>query len=86
MASPLRVAIIGGGLGGCTLANGLLKHRHIEFDVFEGSSTFKEQGLSVGLAHQALTSLKRIDQRLYDGLRDAGGVPMNAAQMIMVRI
>lgn len=82
--APIRIAIIGGGIGGCTLANGLLKHENIEFDVFEGGAAFKEEGLAVGLAPNAQSALKHISTELYNTLRAAGGVPTSFPRLIMV--
>ncbi|KAB8360873.1 hypothetical protein FH972_024607 [Carpinus fangiana] len=81
--TAIRIAVIGGGLGGCTLANGLLKHPHIEFDVFEGSSAFKEQGLAVGLATNAQSALKKIGSDVHQSLEAAGGVATASTRIIM---
>lgn len=83
MAS-FKVAVIGGGLGGCTLANGLLKHPNIEFDVFEGSAAFKEQGLAVGLATNAQSALAEIGSDVRESLQAAGGVATASTRIIMV--
>jgi len=42
-----RVAIVGGGIGGLTLAVALSKHADIRVDVYEAAERFKEIGAGV---------------------------------------
>nr|POE82295.1 6-methylsalicylic acid decarboxylase ata [Quercus suber] len=55
--AKLHVAIIGGGIGGATLARALLKYPDITFDLYEYKSDFSDQGAAVSLANSALQSL-----------------------------
>ena len=73
--SKLHIAIIGGGLGGATLARGLLRHPNVSFDVFEYKSTFAEQGAAISLANSALKSLSLIGVHVDSLLKDIGGIP-----------
>ena len=41
MSLPVKVAITGGGIAGCSLANGLISYPNIQFDVFEGKSSLR---------------------------------------------
>ena len=51
--TAFSVAIIGGGIGGLTLAIGLLKHPHIDVQVYEAAPSFGEIGAGVGkLCHR----------------------------------
>ncbi|KAI1794210.1 FAD/NAD(P)-binding domain-containing protein [Ganoderma leucocontextum] len=47
MATKLRVAICGGGIGGLTLAVALSRYPNIQVDVYEAASQFKEIGAGV---------------------------------------
>ncbi|KAI5481525.1 FAD/NAD-P-binding domain-containing protein [Pseudohyphozyma bogoriensis] len=57
--SPIRVALIGGGLGGLTFANALLKLREedssppLELTVYEGARVFSEIGAGIGMGQNA---------------------------------
>lgn len=54
------VAIVGGGIGGLSLALGLLKYPHIDVHVYESASSFGEIGAGVGLAPNAQRALELI--------------------------
>lgn len=54
---PLRVAIIGGGIGGLCVAISLLKHPHIDVQVYEAAASFGEIGAGVMLGPNALHAL-----------------------------
>jgi len=60
MSTPaLRVAIVGGGIGGAAAANALLQ-RGIEVQVFEQASALTEVGAGVGMAPNGLRALRRL--------------------------
>lgn len=48
-SKAFSVSIIGGGIGGLTLAIGLLKHPHIDVQVYESAPSFGEIGAGVGM-------------------------------------
>lgn len=54
----IKVAIIGGGIGGLSLALGLLKLSHLDVQVYEAAPMFSEIGAGVGLAHNAQRALE----------------------------
>lgn len=58
--TPLRVAIIGGGIGGLCTAIALLKYPHIDVQVYEAAPTFGEIGAGVGIAPNAQQALELI--------------------------
>lgn len=60
---PLRVAIIGGGIGGVLLAIGLQKHEHIDYQLYEAATSFGEIGLGVAIGPNAQHALELIDPR-----------------------
>lgn len=72
MPEFLRVAIVGGSISGCTLANGFLQQEHITFDVFESKESFSERGAAIAMHTNALAALRSAgldpDQILRDGL------------------
>lgn len=64
------VSIIGGGLGGLTLAIGLLQ-RNVPVQIFEAASAFRETGLGLSIgpaAHRALPLINSELRKLYDAL------------------
>lgn len=86
-ATRMRIAIIGGGLAGATLANALLRFAHMEIHVYESAPQFSERGAAVGLAVNSQNALAHI---FPDGetslLNRAGGVPMNSTRLVVVSI
>src|SRR5215831_7253399 len=61
MNSPrLRIAIIGGGIGGLTLAIAL-RQRGVAAEVFEQAPELTEIGAAVGLTANATRELRRLD-------------------------
>lgn len=56
----IKVAIIGGGIGGLSLALGLLKQSHLDVQVYEAAPMFSEIGAGVGFAHNAQRALELI--------------------------
>jgi salicylate hydroxylase len=60
---PLRVAIVGGGIGGVVLAIGMQKHAHIDYQLYEAAPSFGEIGLGVALGPNAQHALGLIDPR-----------------------
>src|SRR5690349_18796266 len=67
MASrPLRVAVIGGGIGGLTAARALVR-RGFEVNVFEAAPELKEIGAGVALGPNAMKALRSLE--LEDSVR-----------------
>ncbi|KAF9027712.1 FAD/NAD(P)-binding domain-containing protein [Hymenopellis radicata] len=60
------VAIIGGGIGGVTLALALSKYPDIRFDLYEAAGAFEEIGAGVGIFARSLYALE--DLGLIDAL------------------
>ncbi|KAI1169852.1 salicylate hydroxylase [Nemania sp. FL0916] len=87
MATPsnLRIAIIGGGLAGSTLANALKQIPHIEVQVYEAGPTFSERGAAVALSTNGLQALEQIfpPGGKDDLLKKAGAVPLNSTRSIV---
>lgn len=60
MSRKLRVAVIGGGIGGLTAARALLR-RGLEVHVYESSPELKEIGAGVALGPNAMKALRSLD-------------------------
>eukprot|EP00640_Fibrocapsa_japonica_P001790 CAMPEP_0113940988 /NCGR_PEP_ID=MMETSP1339-20121228/6996_1 /TAXON_ID=94617 /ORGANISM="Fibrocapsa japonica" /LENGTH=455 /DNA_ID=CAMNT_0000945001 /DNA_START=226 /DNA_END=1590 /DNA_ORIENTATION=- /assembly_acc=CAM_ASM_000762 len=68
--SPLKVAIAGGGVGGLFLARALQK-RGIEcVSVYEKTDEFKRFGGPIQLASNALSTIKAIDNQLFEKIME----------------
>ncbi|OAP64239.1 hypothetical protein AYL99_00211 [Fonsecaea erecta] len=67
--SPLRIAIIGGGIGGLSFLLGLLRHcdrRVIKPHLYEAAPAFSEIGAGVGFLPNAVRAMCAIDPRIYE--------------------
>lgn len=82
---PIHIAIIGGSLGGCSLALGLhlLKRADIKFDVFEAWS-FSERGAGVGVHPNGKHSLCELGVDADAILERAGAFREKAAEAVVV--
>ncbi|KAI0505854.1 salicylate hydroxylase [Xylaria bambusicola] len=82
-SSSIKLAIIGGGLAGVTLANALAQHDHIKVHVYESAPQFSARGAAVGLAVNAQNALHHILPQAGELLENAGGVPMNSTRVMV---
>ncbi|KAI0197977.1 salicylate hydroxylase [Astrocystis sublimbata] len=84
-SNRFRVAIVGGGLAGATLANALLQLSQIEVHVFESAPEFSERGAAVGLAINAQMALNEIlsGPAAVALLDKAGGVATNTSRILL---
>lgn len=65
----IRVAVVGGGIGGLALALGLLKYDHIDVQVYEAAHTFGEIGAGVAIGSNAQRALKLIGPHAWDAFK-----------------
>jgi salicylate hydroxylase len=72
MGRKLRIALVGGGIGGLTAAAALSRHG-IEAHVFEQSSELREIGAGIGISANAVKVLRGLG--LEDALRERGFEP-----------
>ncbi|KAL4894912.1 hypothetical protein BDV59DRAFT_175265 [Aspergillus ambiguus] len=69
-AKNFTVAIVGGGIGGLTLAAGLLR-RNVRVQIYEAAAAFKEVGLGLTIgpaAHRAMPLIDPQVRQIYDSL------------------
>lgn len=66
---PLKVAIAGGGVGGLTTALYMLK-KGFDVTVYEKTAAFARFGGPIQFASNALSTLKEIDDELFDRIMD----------------
>ncbi|KAF6228837.1 hypothetical protein HO133_006948 [Letharia lupina] len=64
----IRLAIIGGGIGGLCLAIGLLKQPHVDVQVYEAASTFSEIGAGVVIGNNAERALQLIGSAAWQAM------------------
>lgn len=79
-AQQLRIAISGGGLAGASLIHALLKYPHLDVHVFESASAFRENGMAIGIARNALTALDLLGPSSAQSLSRAGAVPQQGVR------
>ncbi|EIW82784.1 FAD/NAD(P)-binding domain-containing protein [Coniophora puteana RWD-64-598 SS2] len=81
MSCPkFRVAIVGGGVGGTTLAVALSKYEDIAVDVYERAAHFSEVGAGVGLWPRPFKVLKKLG--LGDELLKKTPIPYNEEEYV----
>lgn len=82
----IRVAIIGGGIGGICVANALFKKPNLNVHVYEAAPEFSERGAAIVLATNVIDALEAIVPSAREVvLASVGTVPMNGSCMMMVR-
>ena len=59
-SGTIKLAIIGGGIGGIALALGLLKHPHIDYQIYEAAPIWVQIGAGLGLGPNAQAALELI--------------------------
>ncbi|ROV91397.1 hypothetical protein VPNG_09970 [Cytospora leucostoma] len=79
----IRIAIIGGGLGGLALARALIRNPKLDVHVYEANATFSERGASIGLANNAQRALAKVDPDDPELLQRAGAVVQESMRMVM---
>lgn len=71
--APLEVAIIGGGIVGLVLANGLVRHQ-IKVKVYEQAQSFREIGAGMAFTANATRYMELIDPAILAAFRSSGSV------------
>jgi salicylate hydroxylase len=85
MSDRIRIGIVGGGLAGLTLAIALVKHSHLDVQVYESAAEFTERGAGIGLSPIALEALDDIIPSAVELLKtQAGAVDADAARLVVV--
>ncbi|OTA55508.1 FAD/NAD(P)-binding domain-containing protein [Hypoxylon sp. EC38] len=85
MSQPIRIAISGGGLAGASLIQALLKYPHLDVHIFESAAAFKESGMAIGIARNALDALELIGPSALQCLERAGAVPMRGVRFMLAQ-
>ena len=65
--SKISIAICGGGVGGLSLAIGLLRHPHLDVHIYESAPVFAEIGAGVSFGPNAMRAMQLIDPRILRG-------------------
>jgi len=68
--NPLRVIIVGAGVGGLVLANDLVKDPRFQVIVLERTEAFKRFGGPIQLASNALQVLKQTDEDVFERIME----------------
>ncbi len=76
MDQPLRIAIIGGGISGLALATQLVKHSHLDVQLYEAAAQFSEIGAGISFGANAVKAIKLLDlDREYHLIADQVAAP-----------
>lgn len=85
MTGRIRIGVVGGGLAGITVAIALVKHPHVDVQVYESPPQFFERGAGIGLSPLALEALNDIIPSATELLKTrAGAVQADAARLVVV--
>ncbi|KJZ71487.1 hypothetical protein HIM_09126 [Hirsutella minnesotensis 3608] len=79
----IRLAIIGGGLAGTALANGLMRIPHIETHIYEVSESFSERGAALGLAPIHQQALGQLVEPIDETFARAGAVSIASMRSLV---
>lgn len=79
----IRIAITGGGIAGATLLHALLPHPNLDVHIFEAASTFKEAGMAIGIARNALQALELMGPSAKEALEKAGSIPHHGVKFML---
>jgi salicylate hydroxylase len=63
----ISVAICGGGIGGLSLAIGLLRYPHLSVHIYESAPAFAEVGAGVSFGPNTMQAMKLIDPSILRG-------------------
>lgn len=85
MSPSIRIAISGGGLTGASLLHALLPHAHLDVHIFESATAFKEAGMAIGVARNALAALDLIGPSAARCLQRSGAVPMRGVRFMLAQ-
>lgn len=83
----IKIAVIGGGLAGASIANALLRHSHLDVHVYESAPEFSERGAAIGLASDAQRAMQQVIgvSEAAAMLERAGAVVQASTRMCIVR-
>ncbi|KAH8894536.1 FAD/NAD(P)-binding domain-containing protein [Thozetella sp. PMI_491] len=79
----IRLAIVGGGLAGATIANALVQIPHLEIHIYESAPEFSERGAALGLSTDTQRALGRAIPSAPQLLERAGAVPLNSTRAVI---
>lgn len=65
-ADSLRVAVVGGGFAGLTLAIGLQKYAHHDVQVYEAADKFSEVGAGIACGTNVQQAMRSTGQSIYE--------------------
>lgn len=71
--TPIEVAIIGGGIVGLVLANGLVR-QNVKVKVYEQAQSFREIGAGIAFTANATRCMELIDPAILGAFRSSGSV------------
>lgn len=63
----------------------LLKFSHLDVHIFESAAAFKESGMAIGIARNALAALELTGPSAIECLERAGAVPMKGVRFMLAQ-
>lgn len=84
--NDIKIAIIGGGLAGASIANALLRHAsQLEVHVYESAPEFSERGAAIGLPSDAQRALAQVvGKEEADALLRRAGAVVQASTRVCI--
>ncbi|KAK4495042.1 hypothetical protein PRZ48_013369 [Zasmidium cellare] len=67
----IRIALVGGGIAGLSLAIGLANASHLEITVYEATKEYREVGQGLAMHSNAIASMQSIDPAVFEAWRDS---------------
>ncbi|KAI1470903.1 uncharacterized protein F4812DRAFT_419425 [Daldinia caldariorum] len=73
VTSRIRIGVVGGGIASITVAIALVKHPHVDVEVYESAPRFSERGAGIGLSPVTLEALDDILPSAIEVLKTPAG-------------
>lgn len=67
----IRIAIVGGGIGGLSLAIGLANATNLEITIYEATKEYREVGQGLAMHGNAVAAMQNIDLEVFNAWRDS---------------
>lgn len=87
--TKIRIAIVGGGIGGLSLAIGLAHASNLEITIYEATKEYREVGQGLAMHANAIAAMQSIDPEVFSAWRNSStlvGSPEDADSISVTRV